>query len=67
MFQTYYIFNILCKIRQNNSFLVTSGLHPIGQAAIAISLGIKCEPYAIVESDHQAEELSGIFPEVLNF
>eukprot|EP00102_Acyrthosiphon_pisum_P016442 XP_008187406.1 PREDICTED: fatty acid synthase-like [Acyrthosiphon pisum] len=61
---TYYVFNILCNLQKNNSILVTSGLHPIGQAAIAISLGIKCETYAIVESDHQAEQLSSIFPEL---
>lgn len=67
MFQSYYVFNILCKLQKNNTVLVTSGLHPIGQAAIAISLGIKCETYAIVDSDHQAEQLSGIFPEVLSY
>ncbi|XP_060835401.1 fatty acid synthase-like [Rhopalosiphum padi] len=61
----YYIFNILCKLQKDNSVLVTSGLHPIGQAAIAISLSIKCETYAIVDSDQQAEQLSGIFPELL--
>jgi len=54
----------LCKLQKDNSVLVTSGLHPIGQAAIAISLSIKCETYAIVDSDQQAEQLSGIFPEV---
>ncbi|XP_026822789.1 fatty acid synthase-like, partial [Rhopalosiphum maidis] len=61
----YYIFNILCKLQKDNSVLVTSGLHPIGQAAIAISLSIKCETYAIVNSHQQAEQLSSIFPELL--
>lgn len=49
----------------NNSILVTSGLHPIGQAAISIGLAEKCETYAIVESIQQADHLSNIFPEVI--
>ncbi|CAH1725990.1 unnamed protein product [Aphis gossypii] len=62
---SYYIFNVLCKLRKDNSILVTSGLHLIGQAAIAISLGMKCETYVIVDSDLQADQLCGIFPELL--
>uniref|UniRef100_A0A2H8TDM0 Fatty acid synthase n=1 Tax=Melanaphis sacchari TaxID=742174 RepID=A0A2H8TDM0_9HEMI len=62
---SYYIFNILRKLQKDNSILVTSGLHPIGQAAIAISLGMKCETYAVVDSEQQVEQLSGIFPELL--
>lgn len=58
---------MLCKLRKDNSILVTSGLHPIGQAAIAISLGMKCETYVIVDSDQQADQLCEIFPEVLNY
>ncbi|KAF0755952.1 fatty acid synthase-like isoform X1 [Aphis craccivora] len=62
---SYYIFNVLCKLRKDNSILVTSGLHPIGQAAIAISLGMKCETYVIVDADQQVDQLCGIFPELL--
>ncbi|CAI6347084.1 unnamed protein product [Macrosiphum euphorbiae] len=62
---SYYVLNILSTLQKNNSVLVTSGLHPIGQAAISISLDKKCETYAIVDSDQQAEQLSGIFPELL--
>ncbi|XP_029343631.1 fatty acid synthase [Acyrthosiphon pisum] len=64
---SYYVLNILSTLQKNNSVLVTSGLHPIGQAAISISLDKKCETYAIVDSDQQAEQLSGIFPEVLSY
>ncbi|XP_029343545.1 fatty acid synthase [Acyrthosiphon pisum] len=62
---SYYVLNILSTLQKNNSVLVTSGLHPIGQAAISISLNKKCETYAIVDSDQQSEELSGTFPELL--
>jgi len=58
------VFNILCSLRKENSILVTSGLHPIGQAAIAIGLAEKCETYAIVDSTQDLKLLSKIFPEV---
>jgi len=58
------VLNILSTLQKDNSVLVTSGLHPIGQAAISISLDKKYETYAIVDSDQQAEQLSVIFPEV---
>lgn len=64
MFQSYYVFHNWTLIKKNNSVLVTSGLHPIGQAAISISLDKKFETYAIVDSEQQAEQLSRIFPEV---
>jgi len=64
MFQSYYVLNILSTLQKNNSVLITSGLHPIGQAAISISLDKKHETYAIVNSEQQAEQLTRIFPEV---
>jgi len=64
MFQSYYVLNILSKLQKNKSVLVTSGLHPIGQAAISICLNMKCETYAIVDSEQQADQLSYSFPEV---
>lgn len=63
-FQAYYVFNILCSLNSTNSIVVTSGLHPIGQAAISIGLAEKCETYAVVDSDQQADQLSSIFPKV---
>lgn len=59
------MFNVLCCLRKDKSVLVTSGLHPVGQAAIAISLAEKCATYAVVESGQQADRLSDIFPEVI--
>jgi len=67
MFQSYYVLNVLSTLQKNNSVLVTSGLHPIGQAAISISLDKKCETYVIVNSEQQAQRLSEIFPEVLSY
>ena len=66
MFQSYYVLNILSTLQKNNSVLVTSGLNPIGQAAISISLDMKCQTYVIVDSDQQAEQLSVTFPQVLS-
>lgn len=62
--QSYYIFKILCFLQKDKSILVTSGLHPIGQAAISIGLAEKCQVYVIVESNQQVDQLSNIFPEV---
>ena len=45
--------------------MITSGLHPIGQAAIAISLAEKCTVYVIVNSSDEAEQLFNTFPEVI--
>lgn len=64
MFQSYYVFNNWTLNKKNNSVLITSGLHPIGQAAISISLDKQFETYAIVDSEQQAEQLYRIFPEV---
>lgn len=64
-FQSYYVLNVLCSFQKHNSILVTSGLHPIGQAAISIGLAEKCETYAIVESTQQADYLFHIFPKVI--
>lgn len=55
---------ILPKEKFFKSILVTSGLHPIGQAAISISLSKNFDVYAIVESSQQAEQLFNLFPEV---
>lgn len=64
IFQSYYVFNILSRLSEEKSILVTCGLHPIGQAAISICLDKKCETYAIVESSQEMNQLSSIFPEV---
>lgn len=53
---------------QNNivqSILVTSGLNPIGQAAISIGLSKKFDMYAIVDSITEADKLSNTHPEVI--
>lgn len=60
-FQSYYVFNVLCSLQNDKSVLVTSGLHPLGQAAISISLAKKCDTYTVVESIEQADQLSEIF------
>jgi len=61
------VFNILyCSLQKKKSVLVTSGLHPIGQAAISISLYENCETYAIVESSQEVEQLLAIFPKVIS-
>lgn len=59
------MFKVLCSLDKDKSILITSGLHPIGQAAISISLAEKYEVYAIVDSSHEADQLSTIFPEVI--
>jgi hypothetical protein len=56
----------MCSLQSHQSLLVTSGLHPIGQAAISIAIAEKCETFVIVDSNHQADQLSHIFPEVIN-
>lgn len=65
LFQAYYVFYVLSTLQKNKSVLVTSGLHPIGQAAISIALAENCEIYAVVESCREADQLSHLFPEVI--
>ncbi|XP_016657076.1 fatty acid synthase isoform X4 [Acyrthosiphon pisum] len=61
---SYYALNILSTLQKDKTVLVTSGLNPIGQAAISISLDMKCQTYVIVDSDQQAEQLSVTFPQL---
>lgn len=65
MLQCYYVFNILGSLKQENTVLVTSGLHPMGRAAISIALHEKCETYAVVGSDQQVDQLADLFPQVI--
>jgi len=66
-FQSYYVFNVLCVTpRSDKSVLITSGLHPISRAAIAVALAEKRDTYATVESNQRADQLSRIFPTVIS-
>lgn len=60
------MFNVIVpKQKYLKSVLITSGLHPIGQAAISISLSQNVDVYVIVESSQQSERLSHLFPKVI--
>ncbi|VVC44020.1 Acyl transferase/acyl hydrolase/lysophospholipase,Acyl transferase,Malonyl-CoA [Cinara cedri] len=47
------------------TILVTSGLHPVGRAAISIGLAEKCDVYVIFKSSQQSKQLSNIFPQLI--
>ncbi|XP_050524470.1 fatty acid synthase-like isoform X2 [Daktulosphaira vitifoliae] len=55
----YYLFNILGKHEKlNPSVLITSGMHPIGQAAISICLYQSYNVFVVVENEKQAKIIS---------
>ncbi|VVC29220.1 Hypothetical protein CINCED_3A006213 [Cinara cedri] len=61
---SYYVLNILCNLNHENTVLITSGLHPMGQAIISIALHKKCKTYVVVQYDQQVDQLINIFPEL---
>lgn len=64
-FQIYYVFDVLCwSLGPVNTVLVTSGLHPMGRAAIAIGLSKFYRLYVVVKSSQEADQLLAEFPEV---
>ncbi|XP_050438841.1 fatty acid synthase-like [Adelges cooleyi] len=58
----YYVFNVLSELDKSKSILITSGIHPVGRAAISICLSERCNVYIIVENKQQVEYLSNVFP-----
>ncbi|XP_050542017.1 fatty acid synthase-like [Daktulosphaira vitifoliae] len=62
----YYVLKVLGRLKRLSSVLITSGIHPIGQAAINICLAEGCNVYVVIENKHQADFISHNFSSLPN-
>lgn len=58
------MFKVLITLQKKHTVLITSGTHPIGQAAISVCLPIVQDVYVIVENIQEAILVSENFPSV---